>query len=227
MTSSHTQLAFNLERESLYAQEDFFRGVSNDRAFQAIIEKKAWGKACGQLLVGPSGSGKTHLARIWQELNHGIFLNLPHCLEEGKEHLESAQKRVAFILDDFPGNVLEQDVFHLYNLVCEHQGALLILSQTLPQEWPLVLLDLKSRLYSLPLQTLETPDDEVLRAVLRKRFADFQIAVPENVISYVLPRMERSFKSVQDFARRLNMETLAQKKNATLTMARACLEQSC
>lgn len=224
MTSSHIQLAFNLEPECIYARENFFRGVSNDHAFQAIVERGTLWGAYGHILVGPSGSGKTHLARIWQETNQGVFLDLRHCLEEGQKHIRNAQKRASFILDDFPGEAQEQDVFHLYNLVQEHQGALLILSQTLPQEWPLLLTDLKSRLFSLPFQTLDNPDDELLRAVLRKRFADFQMRVPESVISYILPRIERSFKAIQDFAKRLNKETLSQKKNANLSMARLCLE---
>ena len=222
----HSQLALNLEPRQTYAREDFFTGSSNQHAVQSIIEAWPCWPSHGQILVGPSGSGKTHLASIWQGMSQAIFLNTCHCLQEIQTHIgKHTQNPVTFVLDDFPDpRFQEQDVFHLYNLVQEHQGALLILSQTLPQEWSLTLSDLKSRLFSLPLQTLADPDDDMLRAVLRKHFSDFQMRVPESILSYVLPRIERSFKAAYHFAQKLNAETIARKKNVTLNLARMCLD---
>ena len=109
------------------------------------------------------------------------------------------------------------------NLIREQQGFLLITTQKTPQQWNLSLADLYSRLISLPMYTLENPADDVLCAVLRKHFADFQLVVPENVLSYSLSRLERSFQSARNFARKLNIEALIQKKPVTLSLARHCL----
>ncbi|MGY9015668.1 MAG: HdaA/DnaA family protein, partial [Rhodospirillales bacterium] len=41
------------------------------------------------------------------------------------------------------------------------------------------------------------PDDTLITALLVKQFADRQLQVDENLISYLVPRMERSFNTVQ------------------------------
>ena len=229
MTSSipslSPQMILNLEIQHAYAREDFFIGPSNQMVFETVISKWPQWQSHRQIVVGPPGSGKTHLATIWQNLNQGIFLTSNFNLEDFQQDLKKTQKKPAIILDlnDFPGHFSEANLFHLYNLVTEDQGYLLILSRHMPQDWPLILPDLKSRLLSLPVQILNDPDDQVLGAVLRKRFADYQMILPENVFAYVLPRIERSFKAAHDFADKVNVEALAQKKSVNLALAKMCL----
>ena len=227
MTFSGNQLPLDLVPEvPTYAGQDFIRGPSNEEAFQAMMAlNDPNSSSFGLVIVGPAGSGKTHLAHLWQTMTNALFVSPSRCLEEAEFYRSLPKAKKSFILDDFPASGSEVDLFHFYNFVKEEEGKLLILSRALPREWPFLLPDLKSRLLSLPCYRLNSPDDSLLRAVLRKCFSDFQIRVPENVISYLLPRIERSFKAVQDFAYRLNQEALTRKKNITLKMVRACLEE--
>ena len=221
-----TQLALNLENQSTYQREDFFRDTSNTLAFQALIESWPQWPAVGHILVGPRGSGKTHLGTIWKNISRGIFLPAKECYIKAEVHLKAEAAVPHFILDDFPKKYNEQDVFHLFNRVRDLEGALLILSTRHPQEWELKLPDLESRLRTLPIHNLDNPTDEGLKAVLCKRFADYQMRVPETVTDYVLPRLERSFQAIHTFADLLNEEALAQKKNITLSFVRAFLKNS-
>ena len=223
--SSSPQMILNLETKFAYRQEDFFIGPSNETVFQTLMTTWPQWRTCGQIVIGPQGSGKTHLATIWQTLTQGIFLKSPVNLEQFHQDLKNSDQKPAVILDlnNFPEGFSESILFHLYNLISEYQGYLLILSRHLPQTWSLTLPDLKSRLLSLPVQILSDPDDEVLGAVLRKRFADYQMILPENVYTYVFSRIERSFKAVHDFTDKLNLEALSQKKNINMSLAKKCL----
>jgi chromosomal replication initiation ATPase DnaA len=222
--TSFAQLALNLESKCTYTREDFFRGEANNSAFCALIEKWPNWTSFSQILVGPAGSGKTHLARIWQELSGAVFLNEAEELEKVQSDLPNRKLPIAFILDDFPFNFEEREMLHLYNLVQENQGALLILSQNFPQTWSIRLPDLRSRLLSLPVHTLQEPDDQLLEGIIRKHLSDFQLVVPEKLIYYIITRIERSFAAVQNLIRKLNVETLSQKRKVDLKLVRFCLD---
>ncbi len=230
ISSVNPQMILNLETKPDYIKENFFIGPSNQLVFQTLMDIWPYWPSFAQIVIGPGGSGKTHLATIWQNLSQATFIDAHFKLEKIEKTLREAkkgkgQKRPAFILDinHFPEKLKEKNLFHLYNLIQEEQGFLLILSRDMPQKWPLTLPDLKSRLFSLPVQQLLDPDEEVLSAVLRKRFADYQMILPENVFAYVLPRLERSFKAAHDFAQKINIEAMTRKKNVNLSLAKLCL----
>ena len=61
-----------------------------------------------------------------------------------------------------------------------------------PADWRVGLPDLRSRLRMATPVALGEPDDELLRKVLVKLFADRQLVVEKAVIDYLLVRMERS-----------------------------------
>jgi chromosomal replication initiation ATPase DnaA len=82
-------------------------------------------------------------------------------------------------------------------------------SLTAPSAWKIELPDLKSRLAAAAIAGIEAPDDALLSTVLSKLFADRQVAVEANVVSYLVNRMERSLAaaaSVVDELDRLSLE---------------------
>ncbi len=54
---------------------------------------------------------------------------------------------------------------HLYNLMAERRGHLLILAREPPARWGIALADLRSRLLAAPPVALAAPDDELLAAL--------------------------------------------------------------
>ncbi len=71
----------------------------------------------------------------------------------------------------------------------------------------------------MPVVTLEAPDDALLRAVLIKLFADRQLAVDENLIGYLVARMERSFAAAGSMVAALDREALRQQRPVTRALA--------
>jgi chromosomal replication initiation ATPase DnaA len=216
VVSHPRQLALALEHPESFAREDFLSGPSN-AAGLALIESWPEWPNCAMVLVGPEGSGKSHLAAIWAEESGARFLaarsltasNLPGAFATGALVVEDAAA----------GEFEERALFHLLNLAREEQAFVLITARTAPAGWSIALRDLSSRLKALPVVTIVAPDDALLRAVLVKLFADRQLVIEENLVSYVVMRIERSFAAARAVAARLDQEALRQKRPLTRALA--------
>ncbi|MGL4234683.1 chromosomal replication initiator DnaA, partial [Tabrizicola sp.] len=172
------------------------------------------------LLVGPEGSGKTHLLQIWATMAGAVILP---AAELGTTDLSAfAGQRVAVEDADRIGRA-EAALFHLHNLVTG-SGALLLTAATPPRDWGLSLPDLASRMQATAIARLEAPDDALLSAVLIKLFADRQIAVPANLIPYLVSRMPRSIGAARALVMGLDARALALGRPVTRALAAEVLE---
>lgn len=217
------QLAFDLPTQAAYRRADFFTSPANAQALAAIDGWQHWpgGKL---LLVGPRGAGKTHLAHLWAEAtgarmlagNHLTGADLPELAAGGAVCIEDAEL-VAGVAQ------AEIALFHLHNLLAG-QGRLLLTASAPPRDWGLLLPDLLSRLQAASIAQLHAPDDALLSAVLIKLFADRQIAVPPNLIPYLVQRMDRSFAAARDLVASLDARALQLGRPVTRALAAELLD---
>ena len=174
------------------------------------------------VLVGPAGSGKTHLARIWATAADAAVLQADALADADLPALEG--RRVAVEdADRLTGAEAEARLFHLHNLVMGG-GALLLTAASPPRDWPLRLPDLISRVQAAHLVRLEAPDDTLLSAVLVKLFADRQVAVPANLIPYLVSRMPRSIDAARALVAALDGAALAGQRAITRNLAAGVLD---
>jgi chromosomal replication initiation ATPase DnaA len=214
------QLPLALPHAPSYGRDDFMPGPSNEVALKLIESWPAWPSPV-LLLVGPSGSGKTHLAHIWAS-TAGAKIMEPDTLAELVHPTVVAGGAIA-IEDVAPDAVPEAALFHLINSVREAGASLLITSQTPAEEWHVSLPDLRSRLRMAAPAALGAPDDELLRKVLVKLFADRQLVVDKPLIDYLISRMERSLNAAAILVETLDREALAAGRRITRPMASAVL----
>jgi chromosomal replication initiation ATPase DnaA len=116
-------------------------------------------------------------------------------------------------------------LFHLLNSAAE-RGGVLLTARTRPSAWPTALPDLRSRLNALSVAELSEPDDAVLSGVLARLFAQRSIRPPEDLIPYLLRRIERSVPKARDVVERLDEEAAALHRPVTRALAREVLEAS-
>jgi len=90
---------------------------------------------------------------------------------------------------------------------------------TTPGRWKIKLNDLASRFRALPVLTLASPDDALLRALLVKLFADRQLRVDESLIGFLTTRIERSFASARAVVDTLDREALRRHRPVTRALA--------
>jgi chromosomal replication initiation ATPase DnaA len=150
------------------------------------------------LVVGPAGSGKTHLARWFAAHTKASVI-------------ENAQAEDP------------ESLFHAWN-AASRENPLLLTSPLAPREWGHGLPDLASRLAATPLVKLGEPDDELLAAVLAKLFAERGIKVGDDLIHWLVVRIERSLVAAQAAVDALDAAALARRRAITIPLAREVVE---
>src|SRR5262249_10950270 len=169
------------------------------------------------LLVGPQASGKSHLAAIWADLA-GARSTTAHALSAAA--VPGALATGALVVEDLrPAEFDERALFHLLNLAREEQAYVLITARIAPSALEIELRDLRSRLRALPIASLQPPDDQLFRALIVKFCADRQLAVDEQVVSYLTTRLERSYAAARQAVDRLDRESLRQGRPVTRAFA--------
>jgi len=59
-----------------------------------------------------------------------------------------------------------------------------------------------------------------MAVVLTKLFSDRQIFVPQEVVQFLLPRLERSFAAMRDIVEAIDRKALAEKRKVTVPLVR-------
>lgn len=209
---SGRQLSLEFPHEVALGPEDFFISPSNEQAFDLVTAWSEWPKRT-LLLVGPPGSGKTHLSTIW---SHAASATTIGASGIRRDRVPELAGNAALLIEDLPGAALDETaLFHLLNLINEQGRHLLATTASYPSHWNIELPDLASRLRALAVVELRQPDEVLLRAVLVKLFADRQLAVEESVVSYLLPRMERSIAEARRLVGLIDRSALAEGARVT------------
>jgi chromosomal replication initiation ATPase DnaA len=224
LVSYPSQFTLALPQSTAYSAEDFAVSASNTHAYEAIMQWPDWQQPV-LVLTGEAASGKTHLAHIWAQRSDAQFLDPQHLTRDKvKTLVEHGGASQAWALDPITTMVDETALFHLLNAVREQGGWLLLTTATPPAQMDIALADLRSRLCAAPLALLHEPDDVALTAVLIKQFADKQLRVTEDVLQYLLRRMDRSFAAAQQWVQRLDNAALARQSKISVHLVRQLMD---
>lgn len=222
------QLPLELGHRPALAREDFLVAPSNEVAVAWIDRWPDWpGHALA--LYGPPGSGKTHLCQVWRQASGAIAVDAEMLRrDEPPAYLGEA---TACVVEDVADCLAEEPeiarrLLHLYNMLRERQGHLLLSDREAPARWGCPLADLRSRLSGTQAVALGEPDESLVEAVLVKLFADRQLDVGEEVVRFLLLRMERSFAAARRVVSTIDRAALtAKRRQITVPMARAALQE--
>ncbi|MCE9508146.1 MAG: DNA replication protein [Alphaproteobacteria bacterium] len=215
------QLPFDLGHRHAYEREDFWVSGSNREAVAWLDKWPDW-PAAALILFGPPASGKTHLLQVWKKEAGAREISPQDLLSLPAHEIAGAAKSV--MMDDVLRVIGRRDdeeaLFHLYNLLRERGGHLLLTAEKPATEWPFALPDLKSRLLAAPAVAVGSPDDELMAIVLTKLFSDRQIFVPQEVVQFILARIERSFLALRQVVDKIDHKALAEKRPVTIPLVR-------
>lgn len=214
-----TQLILDLGHRPALGEADFLVAPCNQAAIQWLDRWPDW-PAPALTLQGPPGCGKTHLARVFAARSRAPIIEAASLATLAVPRLLGTA--AACVVDD-ADRATAEPLLHLYNLVAERRGTMLLTAQEPPARWPGLLPDLRSRLAAAPLVSVQAPDDALLAALLVKLFADRQIAVSEELVLFLLRHMERSFEAARGLVADLDAAALRDRRAITIPLARTVL----
>lgn len=214
-----SQLTFDLALPPpTYAREDFVVADGNRDALAWVDRWPDW-PTPALSVSGPTGSGKTHLGRIWAARAQARLLDGSDLDDKSVADLaDFAQASSATLIDRAEG-APERSLFHLYNLVRERRGHLLLISTEPPARWRIALPDLASRLRAAPAVSMSSPDDELLGSIILKQLADRQLHAGPGVVQYLVSHMERSADAARRVVAALDRKALAERREIDRRLA--------
>lgn len=214
------QSAFDFPLSNDYAVDDFAVSPANQLAYSWVTAWPAW-ESYGLVVYGGPDCGKTHLAHIWKERSQARLIHASSLQDTLLPELFSSPP--CFIIEDIERIAEETALFHLLNHVKAQQGSVLLTALAPPNQLHFSLADMRSRVNALPAARISPPDDALLKAVLCKQFADHQLRVPEEVVDFLLARMERSFAMAKCFVNQLDMQAMKEQCSITIPFIRRVL----
>jgi chromosomal replication initiation ATPase DnaA len=125
----------------------------------------------------------------------------------------------AAILVDHADRASERALFHLYNLLRERHGHLVLVAELPPAHWRIKLPDLASRLRAAPAVAVAPPDDELLGSIILKQLSDRQLHAGPGVVQYLVSRMERSAEVARRLVAALDQRALAERREIDRRLA--------
>lgn len=217
-----SQIPFDLGHRQALGREDFYVAPCNEAAVAWLDSWPDW-PVPALCVHGPEGCGKSHLAHVWRARSGAAAIDARSLAEASPAEMLGSAVAVAF--DDADDATDEVALLHLYNLLAERRGHLLLTAKSPPAHWGIGLADLRSRLAAAPAVRVGAPDEGLLGAVMIKLFADRQMHVDHDVVIYLITRIERSFEALRRAVEALDRAALAAHRKVTVPLARDVLQE--
>jgi chromosomal replication initiation ATPase DnaA len=218
------QIPLDLGFRQAFGRGDFHIGSSNKDAVGWIDKWPDW-PAPVFILHGPAASGKSHLAAVWRNTSAAIFIKPEQLVSQSAEELYGLGD--AFVIDGLDPwlgeRKAEETLFHLYNMLKEQGGSLMVTMRMAASRADFIIPDLASRFRAAPSASIHPPDDFLLGSVMIKLLSDRQLTATQDVIAYLIPRMERSFAAARDIVDYADRLALAEKKPISVPLMRKVL----
>ena len=206
--SELNQLLLELDYKCNFNEHDFFLSKSNYKAFNLIDRWPDWNKKILNI-SGEKFSGKSHLANIFKIKSNAFLV-------KGRDIDNSIFKNFklfeSIIIDDFEECREEQILYSIFNLIDQDSKYMLINSLIPISEIKYNLPDLASRSKNCLYAKIENPDDELLFAIILKNFSDRQIKIEKKIINFIISRIDRSYRKIDEFIYKIDELSLKKKK---------------
>ena len=210
--SELNQLLLDFDYKINFNEHDFYLSKSNSNAFNLINRWPDWDKKILNI-SGEKFSGKSHLANIFK-LKSKAFLIKGN--EIDNSIFKSLKLHESIIIDDFEECNEEEILYSIFNLIDQDSKYLLINSLKPINEIKYKLPDLTSRSKNCLYAVIENPDDELLFAIILKNFSDRQIKIEKKIINFIISRIDRSYRKIDEFIYNIDELSLKKKKPINL-----------
>ena len=205
------QKSFNYYFHNEFSELNFFVNETNYYAFNGLINHDH----NLLFLYGPKKSGKSFLSNIWLNKNNAIQFN---------NNFEYLIRKNNNVLIDNISLFDQEKIFHIVNNCILNNSKVLITSNFKINEIKFKFSDLSSRLKTFSNLEIYQPNDEMLLTILTKLLIDKQFIINTNdIFEYILRRVDRTYKSINDVVNKLDVLSLEKKRQLTIPLIKEIL----
>ena len=214
------QLIIKFHHEQNFKDDDFYVSKSNAHIFYFLNQWPKWEKNFLNI-NGEKFSGKTHLVNIFLKKFDGIRIDINSLNDENLKSIKPYQN---IILEDLNLEINEKLIYSLFNIIDQDNKFLIITSTKPISEINFKLEDLKSRTKNCLLAKIESPDDELMFALILKNLSDRQITLDKKLINFIIKRVDRSYGKIFEFIYKIDKISLKKKKPIDFKIINEALE---
>ncbi len=220
-------LKFNFKFKS----SEFFVTEKNMFAYNFIKKWPDWQQNL-VYLYGPEKCGKTTISEMWLEASEGIYLS-----SDNFEEFLSAEFNIDYIksknwLIDNVDDLIKMNkelnsnkILNLINIIKDNKNAFLLMTgKKSPKYIDCDLNDLISRLLSSVVLEVRNPDEELLLKIINKYLNDRNIYLSQKKLNFIANRIERSYESALEIAKKIDLKSLETKSNISIHFLKSNLK---
>ena len=213
------QLLLDFEQKKNFNEHDYYVSKSNYFAFNIVDKWPKWEKRILNI-CGEKFSGKTHLANIFHLKSNALKIKGNKINDEILNKIKLFE---SIIIDEFDNNCEEKLLYSIFNLIDQDSKYLLINSLEPINELKFKLPDMTSRSKNCLVAKIESPDDDLIFAIILKNFSDRQIKIEKKIIEFIINRIDRSYSKIYEFIYKIDELSLKKKKPINLKTIREIL----
>ena len=173
-----------------FSKSSFVIAKCNSDVFYMIENVNKWPNL-NLLVYGPPFSGKTHLSKIFLKQNCGIEVNL--------KNLDDPIKSCCVV--DSVEKLPEEKIMGIFYKTRPFNIPVLWISRAPLQFF---LNDLNTRFNSIFSLSIYEPDEDTFKSILIKRCLDYGLIINEEILEYIVRRVDIKYKSINDLVLKLN-----------------------
>ncbi len=214
------QQLFDFRFNKSFNQNDFFVSECNFYVYNLFLSWPKWEKKIINV-HGERYSGKTHLINIFLEKNKGLTIDLNKLKNFDLEELRFHEN---IIIDNVDNKMDETLFYSLIDTIDKYNKFLIFTSNKSLNNLNFKLEDLKSRLKNCLFAEIQKPDDILIKALITKNLADYQITLDSKLVDFISKRITRSYIKIREFICTINEISLKKKKPINMKIIKDILE---
>ena len=221
-----TQIGLQLSLNNDSTFNNFLVVDETRREARYLFENRAQTRLPLVFIWGGNGSGVSHFAQavcseVITEGDSAQFLPLDELVGfDAESLLEGLESMSLVCLEDIHSVASqpqwERELFKLYNKILDQGQRLLVTADRPPQQLPLQLPDLVSRLASGATFHFSPYSDEQKRDILQFRAIRLGIEMTDEVANYLLNRCSRQLEDLMTILQQLDVASLEAKRRITI-----------
>ncbi len=202
------QLLLNFNFKKNFNYDDFYVSKSNFYAFEILEKWPKWEKNILNI-YGEKFSGKSHLSNIFCKKKNSKKIDEKQLNDEILKELKLFE---IIVLDNFENMTEERIIYALFNLI-DNDNKYLVINSLVPiNEIKFKLDDLNSRSKNCLFAKIDSPDDDLMFAIILKNLSDRQITIDKKLIDFIIKRIDRSYGKISEFIYKIDELSLKKKK---------------